>query len=518
LSENIICSTYGRASTNQQGDTIEHQIDIVQEYIKRENQDNKDKNNNITWILPSDFIYTDEAFSGYKLGLLDRPSMKRLISDAKNNKFQIAIFKSISRIARDTQESLKLLSIFETLNIKVISIEENFNSDKQSSEFFFTIYSALAQEESKKIGIRVSLGNKSKARSGKWSNSRPPIGYKVDKETKKLVYSDNTQHIETIKKIFNLYVNEGLGTFKIAEILNNQQWYTSNNRRWDRSSVAKVIKNRVYIGEIVYGKKRYKPIQKIEGEGKISKTIKINEDDWVVCKNAHPAIIDKEIFYKAQSILNSRNIGQTFKHVIHPLTGILFCSKCKNGFVCQKRSFNNKDYRYYICKTYHKYGRNTCSQANINADELEKFIYDDLLSEIKNYKKHENEINQKTFFAEQSLNKLKKELQECEKNIEKVKKESLNLIKLSDKLTEEQFQYSNDELKNELKNLNDRKQSIQEELVNFNLVNNNEYFKKEMEDFIKNPNPDLRKYFHIFIKEIFILDNEIESIEYNFFS
>lgn len=149
---------------------------------------------------------------------------------------------------------------------------------------------------------------------------------------------------------------------------------------------------------------------------------------------------------------------------------------------------------------------------------MEKYIYDDLLSEIKNYKKHENEINQKTFFAEQNLTKLKKELQECEKNIEKVKRESLNLIKLSDKLTEEQFQYSNDELKNELKNLNDKKQSIQEELINFDLVNNNEYFKKEMEDFIKNPNPDLRKYFHIFIKEIFILDNKIESIEYNFFS
>lgn len=318
MSENIICATYGRASTNKQGDTIEHQIDIVQEYIKRENQDN----NNITWILPNDFIYIDEAFSGYKLGLLDRPSMKRLISDAKNNKFQIAIFKSISRIARDTQESLKLLSIFEALNIKVISIEENFNSSKQSSEFFFTIYSALAQEESKKIGIRVSLGNKSKARSGQWPNSRPPIGYKVDKETKKLVYSDNTQHIETIKKIFDLYVNEGLGTFKIAEFLNNKQWYTSNNKRWDRSSVAKVIKNRVYIGEIVYGKKRYKSIQKIEGEGKINKTIKINEDDWVICENAHPSIIDKEIFYKAQSILNSRNIGQTFKHVIHPLISV----------------------------------------------------------------------------------------------------------------------------------------------------------------------------------------------------
>ena len=42
--------------------------------------------------------------------------------------------------------------------------------------------------------------------------------------------------------------------------------------------------------------------------------------------------------------------------------------------VCQKRSYKDKEYRYYICKTYHKYGRSKCDQANINADKLEKAV------------------------------------------------------------------------------------------------------------------------------------------------
>lgn len=494
----IQCATYGRASTDRQGDTIEHQISWAKEWIKRENQD---KTKNEIWKLPDELIYTDEAFSGYKLGLLDRPAMKRLINDAKQDKFHLIIFKSISRIARDTQESLKLLSIFETLGIRVISIEETFDSSKQSSEFFFTIHSAIAQEESKKIGVRVSLGNKAKARSGKWANSRPPMGYKVNKETKKLEFGDSEQ-IKIIQDIFDLYVNEGLGTFKIAEFLNNGNRFTTRGNKWSRASVVDIIKNRAYVGDIVYGKKRYKPVQKLDTEGKMTKTINIDEADWSICENAHPPIVDRIIFDKAQMILKSRNVGQTFKHVIHPLTGILKCGKCGEGMVCQKRVWNNKEYRYYICKTYHKYGRDTCSQANINADELENLIYNRLKEKVVEFQKRKSNQKDKLIFAKQNKSDLEKKLNKLNKEIDKSKRDSLNLLKMAEHLSEEQFKFSNDELKKELNNLLDKKQILEEEILNLKSEDNMEYLTEIMNQFLKEKNPDLRKYFHMLINEI----------------
>lgn len=50
--------------------------------------------------------------------------------------------------------------------------------------------------------------------------------------------------------------------------------------------------------------------------------------------------------------------------------------------VCQKRISSGKAYRYYICKTYHKYGRSVCDQANINADQIELQIMAILRSKL----------------------------------------------------------------------------------------------------------------------------------------
>lgn len=102
--------------------------------------------------------------------------------------------------------------------------------------------------------------------------------------------------------------------------------------------------------------------------------IRIDKTEWQVIEDAHEPLIEKELYYAAQRILHSRSHSRAPRRAYHPLTGILKCGKCNEGMVCQKRSGNGKEYRYYICKTYHKYGREACDQANVNADELEAVI------------------------------------------------------------------------------------------------------------------------------------------------
>jgi site-specific DNA recombinase len=501
-----ICAIVARVSTDKQGDSIEHQIALGKEFFSRKSQEEKEK-----WIVPDDCIYIDKAISASKVSIFERPSTIRLFEDAKKGKFNVVWFKGISRFNRDTEESLAMLSKFEALNIRVISYEENYDSIN-GSPFLFTIYSAAAEEESRKTGIRVSLGNKQKAKSGKWANSTPPFGYKIDKKTKKLKLGD-TQEVEIIKQIFNWYVNEKIGTFKIAERLNSEKKFTRNGNRWSRKTITDILKNRAYIGDIIYGKKRYKYIKKLNDKGKQIKTIPIDEDDWAICENAHPAIIEREMFFKAQSILSSRNVGQTFKHVKYPLTGLLKCGKCGEGMVCQKRSNGKKEYRYYICKTYHKFGRAACSQANINAEKIENLIVDYLKEKIKKLNINNNNFINKIELAIQSEENIKNEINLLNKKIEKINKDTLNLIKISDQLTPEQFSYSNEQLKKELKGLIDKKQYLEEQLLEINNHNEYENIKIKINSFLNEGefNHDLlRDYFTHLLQKVVVNGEDLK--------
>lgn len=363
-SEKIKCAIYARVSTDQQGDSIDNQVSQCEEYISRLG-DQYDRSDII--------IYRDEAVSGYYTSVFDRAEMKQAIQDSKNHRFKLLVFKEVSRVGRDKQENPAIIGMFEQYGVRVVAINDNYDSLNKDN-ITFDILSVLSEQESKKISARVSSARKQKARRGQWGGD-PPIGYKVNSETKKLFIDPETQDVP--KLIFQLYVNQGLGTFKVAEYLNQRGIRTRKGNYWSRESINKIIRNQAYIGSVIYGTRRNQLQREYDDNGKMTKKkvqIRIDKKEWQIVENAHEPLIDKALFYAAQKILMSKGHNRTPRRAYHPLTGILFCGKCKEGMVCQKRSFQNKEYRYYICKTYHKFGRDVCSQANVNADALEGAI------------------------------------------------------------------------------------------------------------------------------------------------
>jgi site-specific DNA recombinase len=103
----------------------------------------------------------------------------------------VVLFKGISRFACDTVDALLMLRTLTACVVRVISMEENFDSRRDSAEFIFTIHSALAQAESEKTAIRVRVGASQKAKWGKW-NGQPPDGYILNPNTKHLKIDEST--------------------------------------------------------------------------------------------------------------------------------------------------------------------------------------------------------------------------------------------------------------------------------------------------------------------------------------
>lgn len=502
----IKCGIYARVSTDKQEDSIENQIGQATEFISRLGDE---------YVVDEECIFIDTAVSGYYTSVFEREAMKKAIEYAKQKRYQVLVFKEISRVGRDKQENPAIVGMFEQYGIRVIAINDNYDSLNKDN-ITFDILSVLSEQESIKTSSRVSSARRQKALRGEWGGEAP-IGYKVDRQTKKLIIDEEKKHIP--KLIFDLYVNHGYGTFKIAEYLNQKGMLTKNNREWSRGTVAGVLKNQAYIGNVVHGMRKNVLKRTYDETGRMRKKkmqVKTDPSEWTIVENAHEPIIDKETFYEAQRILKSRTHSREPRHAYHPLTGILICGKCNAGMICQKRTHENKEYRYYICKTYHKYGRSKCKQANVNADKLEKTIVEIVKNRLNNLVT--SNIN---VFADRSKDilRLEKEKDRLIKAKEKAEKDQIDIFSQRDLFSEEVYKEQMMKLKNQILSLEEEISIIENKIEAINIqaskeadLNNiiEEFLKIDMED-----TANLRKLLHELIDKIYLNDNHLD-IEYNY--
>lgn len=369
-----ICAIYARVSDEDQvkGESIEHQISFVREFVRRRSTEE-----NEIWVTPDVHVYVDEGITG--TSFIKREAVQRLISGAQAKKFDIVLFKGISRFARDTVDALVMMRTLLANGVRIISLEENFDSCKDNAEFIFTIHSALAQAESEKIAIRVRIGAVEKAKSGRW-NSMAPDGYVLNRQSQKLEIDPATAPM--IQRIYHMAL-EGYGPWSIADKLNTEGLYTPRGKEWTRKRIRGILSNPVYIGDVVYGR-REKRLSIPDGNDPLSRkkrTVFVNHDDQILtCRNAHPSIVDRDMFNLIQDQLVSRSTrkGKVGHHRL--LTkGILVC-KCERNMTVKH---NHLGYVYYVCSGKLTRGNHYCNQRFLRVLDLETAVLDRLRADVQ---------------------------------------------------------------------------------------------------------------------------------------
>lgn len=521
---------YARSSLgkSKQGDTVEHQIAMIKEYAKRTNMD---------VMFDERFIYEDDGESGYKTTLLQRPAMRQMLTDIDNGLVNTIFFKGISRFARDSGETITTAKRLNNKGVRVLSLEENYDSFRDEPTMF-QIYAVMAEQESRKTSIRVSLGNKQRARNGDWPGTIPPFGLtKVkhikNEELKRELLSkgrrkDSLQpdeYANTVRKIFDMYVKENLGRKRIVSILNAQGYRTNRGKLFQEKNIVDILTNEAYIGNIVYGKTRYNYVEDEDLDKKIQQVVHIDEDDWVRTENAHPAIIEREVFEMAQNKIDeNRKIfahPTRFNAAKHPLTGLLKCGLCGGNMICQKRTNKKKDgtkleYRYYVCSTYHKQGRNACPQANVNADHLEE----DILCFIEKKLEKFSDLNvvDKIKEKENKKQEIVDDIRQIDNTLSKKMNAAKTLLESKEYYDIETFIELNKVLQEEIKQLREQKNKFEEAMDSLNGDNSRieivEYY-KELQKQRPTDIDHKRRVFHKFLESVVFEVDKVKEINFD---
>lgn len=360
-----ICAIYARVSDESQlkGDSIGHQISYCKENARRRSLDDGTQ-----WFTPESLVYVDEGITG--TSMVKRPAVQRLIRDARTRQFEVVLFKGISRFARDTVDALLMLRTLTACGVRVVSMEENFDSRRDSAEFIFTIHSALAQAESEKTAIRVRVGASQKARSGKW-NGQAPDGYILNRETKHLQIDES--YAPVIRDIFSMYLC-GMGCRKIADVLNGDNRHTKRGNLWTQRNISRLLRNPVYVGDVVYGRREKQLSFPDESDplARKKRTVwAIDPERLTVCKNAHPCIVSREVFEKAEEIMDKRRSKSGPTGYRYLLTkGLLICT-CGSSMTI---TYNKAGTPYYRCLQQRDSGKSTCNSGHIRALDLEREV------------------------------------------------------------------------------------------------------------------------------------------------
>jgi len=241
-------------------------------------------------------IYADEGISGTSKD--KRGNFLRLISDCEMMKIDLIITKSISRFARNTTDCIETVRKLKALGIAVQFEKENINTMSAESELILTILSSIAAEESKSISQNLKWSHQKRAQEGKpMRMSGKMLGYEYN-ENKELVIVP--EEAENVRFIFESYINGKSHGMIAADLIENGIKPVRGGARWNIATVKNIIVNEKYVGDYLVGK------HYTTEDGSFKRRRNYGEAPQYYIRDHHTGIVSRELFEKAQSVLEQR--------------------------------------------------------------------------------------------------------------------------------------------------------------------------------------------------------------------
>ena len=358
-------AAYCRVSTDNedQANSFESQQRYFRQYIER----------NPDWELYE--IFADEGISG--TNTKKRKEFNRMIACAKNGDFDLIITKEISRFARNTLDSIFYTRDLKKHGVGVIFMNDGINTMDGDAELRLAIMSSIAQEESRKTSERVKWGQKRQMEQGVVFG-RSMLGYDV-KDGKMTI---NEEGAKIVRLIFHKFVDEGKGTHVIARELREEGIEPMRVKEWQNTVILRVIRNEKYCGDLVQ-KKTYTP-DFLSHEKKYNR----GQEEFVIIKDHHEPIISRELFDKANRILDEKSLSQEgkAKHSNrYPFSGKIKCGRCGASYVARyKTRKDGSKYKAWRCFEGAKHGsphvdkagnQVGCSGTSIRNEEAIHIMY-----------------------------------------------------------------------------------------------------------------------------------------------
>ncbi len=335
--------------------------------------------------------FIDDGYSGTNF---NRPGISMLLEQVFARGINCIIVKDFSRFGRNYLEVGNFIEqIFPSFGVRFISVNDNFDSnfnnglgDAIDTAFKNLIYDLYSRDISQKIrSVR-----RTKAEAGKFVTAFAPYGYVKSKVDKNTLIIDQ-ECAEIVRRIYQM-VLDGVPKGVIARQLNAENipspimvrkqrkdnfrsWCANEKCYWTTATIAHILEDRRYTGDLVYGKVRPLAVGS-------RKYVSVPESQWIITPNAHPAIVTKEVFNAVGEMKRNHNYK---RNAGMPFSGKIKCSVCNHTFTRKDRGSES----HYYCRTHLQTDEYECFSGKLKEMTVEAAILSSINTFLGLYEKEE---------------------------------------------------------------------------------------------------------------------------------
>ncbi|MGX7924959.1 recombinase family protein [Tsuneonella sp. HG094] len=229
--------------------------------------------------------YDDGGFSG---GSMERPGLRRLLTDVEAGKVDIILLYKIDRLTRSLADFAKIVEVLDKAEASFVSITQSFNTTTSMGRLTLNMLLSFAQFEREVTGERIRDKIAASKRRGIWMGGPVPLGYDV--RNRKLVA--NPAEAQLVRHIMRRYIELG----SVAELVDELdreghrtklQVTASGPHRggcaFRRGTLYHLLANPIYRGKLTH-----------KGE---------------VFEGEHEAIVAEELWNEVRAVLKNRAQG-----------------------------------------------------------------------------------------------------------------------------------------------------------------------------------------------------------------
>lgn len=329
------------SSDNQREESIEGQLRECTAYCKK---------NDITILR----TYIDRAMSAKTD---HRPDFQRMIKDSAKGLFDVIIVWKLDRFARNRYDSAHYKALLRKYGVKVLSATENI-SEGPEGIILESMLEGMAEYYSAELSEKVIRGHTENALKCKYNGGTPTFGFIIDKEK---CYQIDPHTAPVVLESFTRYA-DGATMKEVMQYLVESGFTTVRGRKIDLNFIARLLKNRKYIGEYSYR--------------------------HIVTPGGIPAIVPQDLFDRVQQRLEA-NRKAPARHKAEDdylLTTKLFCGTCGAMMVGESGTSASKGrkYHYYRCVNTKKHKTCNAKHKSVRKIPLENAVVSAVMAKVMN--------------------------------------------------------------------------------------------------------------------------------------
>lgn len=382
------------------------------------------------WCIEKEFY--EKGVSGFKVSANDRDAIQDLKRAAVSREFDILLVFMFDRLGRRDDETPFVVEWFVRNGVAVWSVNEGEQRfDNHIDKLLNYIQFWQASGESIKTSIRTKTRIEQLTKEEIYTGGTTPYGYRLVLNGRVNRQGREVHNLEVdpvsgtvVQLIYQKYVEEGMGTHRIARFLTENGVNSTQGNIWTSGSISRILKNKIYTGVIKKG-------------SAISECIpSLRLIDDLLFERAQ---IQRQAYLEKQSLV--RRPWQNINTLC--LLGLAYCGHCGRRLI---RGTSGKSYSHidgtksyqtrerYICANHQGYMHCCDGPAGFSKRRLQETVFDEIQNQLNKIQGEEyiacyqEQIRQRIQKIREAQDKSARLTEKLQKNIEDLNMEMIRAL------------------------------------------------------------------------------------------